>query len=138
KNIAPYLAERDFVQLDDQQLAQFITVRIADKEPSVVVFLYPIIPPTVLGKDPAKGLLRCYLETGGKVVWLGDIPNYFEIDSSNNQFNPDAGSAELLLQVRLTRLQDSGYYYSKSTQAGKIWGRAAWLKTTATPVMAKR
>jgi outer membrane protein assembly factor BamB len=137
KNIAPYLAERDFVQLDDQQLAQFITVRIADKEPSVVVFLYPIIPPTVLGKDPAKGLLRRYLETGGKVVWLGDIPNYFEIDSSNNTFKRDAGTGEKLLEVQFTHLQDSGNYYSKSTQAGKNWGLPAWLKTTATPVMAK-
>lgn len=131
-NIAPYLKESGFEQLDSAQLFRFITNRIEDKKPSVVVFAFPLIPQNIIGSRPAKGMVRQYLEAGGKIVWMGDIPNYFEANGYGFSRNPVPGTQ--LLDVKFPQPNESGNYYSKATQEGMNWGLPPWLKTTSCTV----
>lgn len=131
--ITAYLKERGFDQLETDELQQFIAARIADKVPSVIAFALPLIPDSIMGEHPAHGQMRKYLESGGKVLWFGDAPNYFELDENNN-FTRSAARGSELLDVEYLNLNESGNYYSKSTQEGKNWGLPAWFKTTAAPV----
>lgn len=133
KKISPYLTSKGFEQLETNQLYQFIIDRINDKAPSVIVFSFPIIPAHIMGTDPSKGLLRNYLETGGKVLWFGDAPNYFEIRDSGD-FTRDPNDGKKLLDVNYVDLSESGNYYSKATQEGLNWGLPPWFKTTGIPV----
>jgi hypothetical protein len=131
--LAPYLVERNFRQLDSASLYRFLSDRIADRAPSVVVFALPIIPESCIGEQPANGLLRQYLNSGGKIIWMGDIPNYYEPDASGN-FKRDPTTGMQLLDVAYNVPRESGNYYSRATQAGRNWGLPPWLKTTASIV----
>lgn len=135
QRLAPYLKEKAFEQLDSAGLHQFIQDRIQDKNPSVVVFSLPLIPTNIVGDEPEKGMIRQYLEAGGKMVWMGDIPNLYEIDASGN-FNRNPETGARLLGVQFTDAAESGNYYSKATQAGLNHGLPDWLKTTGSPVSA--
>jgi hypothetical protein len=52
--------------------------RIADALPSVVVFAKDVAPDTVVESMTAQCTLRQYLDAGGKVVWYGDVPLYYQ------------------------------------------------------------
>lgn len=134
RNMTPYLTERGYEHLDSPgQLQQFLQSRISDQAPSVVVFAQPIIPQEIIGDAPSSGLMRQYLESGGKVVWFGDPPNYYALNEAG-EFSRDAAEGSELLGVHYTSVTESGNYYSRATQHGENWGLPEWLKTTATPV----
>lgn len=127
--LTPYLLEKGFRRLNESSLNQFVRQRIEDKEPSVIVFSLPIVPSNVMGEDPTKGLLRQYLETGGKVVWMGDVPNFYDPDSTGN-FKRSAATGSSLLDVEYEYPTESGNYYSKTTSEGLKWGFPSWTKST--------
>jgi hypothetical protein len=51
---------------------------IADGAPSVVVFCQDVAPDTVYEAASSTCTLRRYLDAGGKIVWYGDIPLYYQ------------------------------------------------------------
>lgn len=135
--ITPYLTESGYEHLDSEaQLQQFIETRLVDGAPSVIVFAFPVVPENVMGDKPWKGMLRDYLESGGKVVWFGDPVNYFA-PIGDWELARDATQAEQLLGVKFVDSSESGNYYSKATQLGRNWGLPSWLKTTGAPVAGK-
>lgn len=135
--ITPYLVDKGYEQLDsEERLKQFIETRIADNAPSVIVFAIPIVPEEVVGDKPWKGLLRSYLESGGKVVWFGDPLNFYR-PVGDWELAYDASQGEQILSVKYLDPSESGNYYSKSTQEGRNWGLPTWLKTTGAPVVKK-
>ncbi|MEO0570599.1 MAG: PQQ-binding-like beta-propeller repeat protein [Bacteroidota bacterium] len=138
EKITPYLVERSFNHLDtEQKLVTFVKDRLEDKNPSVIVFSLPLIPKNLLGKDPATGWIRKYLESGGKIVWpMGDTPNFYEPDENGN-FKRDASTGIALLDVEYILKTDSGSYYSKTTQEGKNMGLPAWIKSTGAVIASK-
>ena len=133
QEITPYLTEQGFEQLDENGLSRFIKDRIEDKNPSVVVFSLPVIPDDVIGSSPDSGLMREYLENGGKVVWMGNVPNFYAPDSTGN-FRRDATAGAKLLEVEFKNPTESGSYYSQATQEGLNLGLPAWLTTTNSTV----
>ncbi|RKN81518.1 beta-alanine-activating enzyme beta-propeller domain-containing protein [Ulvibacterium marinum] len=136
KKIAPYLTKKGFEQLDSDGLSRFISERIKDGRPSVVVFAFPVVPKDVMGDEPENGLLRQYLKTGGKIVWLGDVPNFYELDNAGN-FKRDPAQGANLLEIEFINPTDSGNYYGKVTQQGLNWGLPTWLKTTGSIINPK-
>ena len=135
--ITPYLVDKGYEQLDsEERLQQFIETRIADNAPSVIVFAIPIVPEDVVGDKPWKGLLRSYLESGGKIVWFGDPLNFYR-PVGDWELAYDATQGEQLLGVKYADPSESGNYYSKATQEGRNWGLPNWLKTTGAPVVKK-
>jgi hypothetical protein len=101
--------------LDADQLKTWMDARIADGEPSVVVFCQDIAPETVFEAASSACTLRRYLNVGGKIVWYGDIPLYrqgysdgtatvFHVDGSIGAlgFNAGGGNWGSEEQVTLT------------------------------------
>lgn len=127
--VTPYLVEKGFNRLDKIGLYNYITNRIKDKKPSVIVFSLPVIPKNIIGIEPEKGMLRQYLESGGKIVWLSNAPNFYELNEKG-EFKRDPTSGSKLLGVNYIQSKDSGHFYTKATQEGLNWGLPNWFRTT--------
>ena len=125
KRIAPWLEEQGYQRLDTTDLGQFMRDRIRDGNPSVVVFAHEYLPGDVSGDDPDQSLLKKYMESGGKVVWLAFLPKYWTPDKDLNivAFNP--GYSAKLLGLDFDIHMDFGTYYAKTTNAGLEWGLPA-------------
>lgn len=136
KKITPYLIEQGFEQLDSAKLCHFLSDRIRDLAPSVIVFAYDMIPSNMAGEDPKQGMVRKYLEAGGKIIWFGNTPNLYKFDEKGKP-TMDVSIATGMLGVEFIRLEESGNYYSKATQTGLNWGLPAWLTITYATVDAK-
>ncbi|MDH4058075.1 MAG: PQQ-binding-like beta-propeller repeat protein, partial [Cyclobacteriaceae bacterium] len=78
--ITPFLKSRGFLHLDSAGLTKFLSDRIHDQAPSVIVMAYDYFPTNVIGENPEKGMVRQYLESGGKIIWFGNIPNLYSFD----------------------------------------------------------
>lgn len=127
--ITPWLKEHGYQQLDTLSLITFITQRVSDGLPSVIVFASEMLPQSVVGIRPENGLLRQYLDNGGKVVWLGNIPSLYSFDKQGKP-TMDVSRGERMLGVKFVRPEESGNYYSKTTQAGLNLGLPAWKTFT--------
>ena len=128
--ITPFLTDHGFVQLKTESaLAEFLSSRVEDKIPSVVVLAFDGVPHEVIGDKPEQGLLRQYLESGGKILSFGSVLNLYTIDDQGN-FHRDYTAAEQLLEVTFPEPYESGSYFSKSTQQGLNSGMPDTLATT--------
>ncbi|MEO9511669.1 MAG: PQQ-binding-like beta-propeller repeat protein [Flavobacteriaceae bacterium] len=136
KEIAGYLEKHGFHHIKtEENLRNFIEDRIDDNAPSVLVFSHLVIPRNVLGTHPSKGLMRQYLNEGGKVLWLGDIPNFYERNSLGKPMLSRI-VASALLDVEF-KAAETGSHFSQTTQEGKNWGLPAWTKTRSTNINSK-
>lgn len=135
--ITTYLKERGFEQLDSAKLHKFLIDRLADKRPSVIVFAFQRIPENLIGANPAQGLVRKYLEDGGKIIWPGAFPNMYRFNAKGKVEVDDGKTAADLLDIELTNINESGNYFAKSTPEGKNWGLPAWLTATYAVVNSK-
>jgi eukaryotic-like serine/threonine-protein kinase len=69
-----FLRNRGYAVLDAAGLARFLTERVSDRAPSVVVFAMDHLPSTVAPIAADTVLARRYLDAGGTLVWLGAPP----------------------------------------------------------------
>jgi outer membrane protein assembly factor BamB len=128
--LARYLGNRGYTTLDSAALTTFLTARVADRAPSVVVFAMDYATEAVLGAPAAASLLRRYLDAGGKVVWLGVPPRLFPRTMPPGQLRLDwATPGELTGVPHDSALFDTRG--SSATAAGLAWGlpprwRDAW------------
>nr|WP_299070294.1 PQQ-binding-like beta-propeller repeat protein [uncultured Allomuricauda sp.] len=133
KEIPAYLKKKGFTHIDNEEkLYQFVENRMKDKAPSVIVFSHMVIPRDLLGANPEKGLMRHYLDEGGKVLWLGNIPNFYERNSEGKAIRSKTAASKLL-GVKY-KAPESGVYFSKATQEGENWGLPKWTKTISTDI----
>lgn len=141
KKIAPYLKQHGFAQLDSALLCKFLSNRITDKTPSVIVFAYDAIPQNIIGEYPESGMIRKYLEAGGKIIWLGSVPNMYAFTAKGKMManvKRDLETPSRLLDVTFLTPEESGNYYCKATQQGLNWGLPSWLKTTHASVSSEK
>lgn len=77
KKIAEHLRRKDFQQRDAKGLESWLRNRLAKRDAysSVIVFSQDMVPETVLdGLNSSNSHIRRYLDVGGRVVWIGDVP----------------------------------------------------------------
>ncbi len=90
-DLSRQLTAQGFKRLDAEELEVWMRQKVDNKTAgqSSVVFSQDIVPDTIFpdAVDCANVLLRKYLDEGGRVVWLGDIPLWLRgfSRSSNNQ-----------------------------------------------------
>jgi outer membrane protein assembly factor BamB len=133
--VGTYFTEQGYDRLDSAKLFHFLTDRIQDKAPSVIVLAQEYIPANILGTDPKDNMIRKYMETGGKIVWTGLIINWFKLDSKGNPVvveSTDPSGATVvakstayasgLLDVDFNLPDEGGLYAAKSTELGLKWG----------------
>ncbi|GMU20753.1 MAG: hypothetical protein AMXMBFR13_08490 [Phycisphaerae bacterium] len=91
------LAEAGYEVLNATQLKTWMEARIYDGRLSVVVFSQDIVPDTVAETRASTCTLRRYLNKGGKVVWFGDIPMYYQGHAGGSRTTWDVGGAISIL-----------------------------------------
>lgn len=75
-DITTMLSDKSFIVKNALELKEWMKECLAHNESheSVVVFSQDMIPNTILGNHTPNNLIRKYLDEGGRVIWLGDIP----------------------------------------------------------------
>ncbi|WP_052329954.1 glycine-rich protein [Thermicanus aegyptius] len=74
-----FLKEKGFRGLNADQLKTWMVEQISNgtAKNTVVVFAQDIAPDTILENESPQATFRKYLDAGGKIVWVGDIPLYY-------------------------------------------------------------
>jgi len=121
-----YMEQHGYEVLDADALAAFMTERISDGVPSVVVFAMDHLPITVAAEPSDTTLFRRYLDAGGKVVWLGFPPALIERDPETGEFaGLDRARTTALLGVDHASM-NFDFYGASATEAGRTWGVPPW------------
>ncbi|MBN2133714.1 MAG: PASTA domain-containing protein [Sedimentisphaerales bacterium] len=121
-SVRDVLAATGYEILNADQLGQWMEARVIDGKPSVVVFCQDIAPDTVYEAVSPTCTLRKYLDAGGKIVWYGDIPLYYQghSDGTRTDFGT-GGSAGVLGFNAAGGDWDSGEQVTL-TDDGRAWG----------------
>ncbi|MBE3590664.1 MAG: hypothetical protein IMW98_07570, partial [Firmicutes bacterium] len=84
-SFAQFMGLTGFRTLDANGLASWMRNEIqSGKAPqSVVVFAQDIAPDTVADQESSAALVRQYLNAGGNVLWIADVPFYYQGHSGN-------------------------------------------------------
>ena len=129
---ADYFTRMGYERVDASALAQFLTERIEDRVPSVVVFAMDLLPDAVAGDDSENSLLRRYLDRGGKVVWMGFPPRLFELDEAGQAVESyDLGRPEGILGADFSTF-NTDTYGATLTPQGRRWGlERGWMGTSS-------
>jgi len=126
KLVRDYFENLGYDVLDSAGLYAFLSTRIADGVPSAVVMAMDAVPSTI-AKPDEECLLRGYLESGGKVVWMGLPPLVFVRDSSGRIAGVDRDRPSRLLGVD-HRVWNTDEYGVSITHEGRQWGLTApWV-----------
>ena len=130
-----YARVRDFLHalgydvLGPASLTDWLNQRISDHIPSVVVFPTDILPENIGGPDPAGGLFRQYLDSGGKVVWTGFPPMLLQLIVEKGTLT-DAkirwNDATRLLGISFKGALNNELGDNQVTPAGRDWGLPEW------------
>jgi outer membrane protein assembly factor BamB len=113
--------------LDADSIARFMTARIQDGAPSVVVFATDVLPTTVVPVAEDTVLLRRYLNAGGKVVWLGEPIASLVRDSTGRPTAVDLKRTERVIGVSMESMEYD-HNATHPTAAGKQWGLDRWFR----------
>jgi hypothetical protein len=74
--IAQFLSTKGFQGMNAKELAQWMEEHISTDTcaKSVVVFAQDIMPDTIVHESGPYTRVRQYLDSGGRIVWIGDTP----------------------------------------------------------------
>jgi outer membrane protein assembly factor BamB len=127
--IRDFFHERGYEVLVSATVGEWLTKRIAEGAPSVIVFPSDTLPAAICGSDPAHSLFRQYLDSGGKVVWVGFPPMVFKLIVEKGEMT-DAfirlDDASKLLDVSFKGALNGEMNNNQVTPAGRDWGLAEW------------
>jgi eukaryotic-like serine/threonine-protein kinase len=127
--VRDFFQARGYEVLVSATVGDWLTKRISDHAPSVVVFPTDILPTAVTVPDPANGLFRQYLDAGGKAVWVGWPPMLLNLIVDNNTLTGATvqwDNASKLLGVSLKGALNSEMSENRVTPAGREWGLTEW------------
>jgi hypothetical protein len=135
KDIAEFLEGEGFQILNADRLRNVMLSVVKREEEEggeerivVIVFAQDIAPDTVLNDSSPTALVRQYLDNGGSIIWIGDIPFWQQVKTDGNKRDHDwwqKGAPTNILGVnpafpaQLSR--------AKITRAGKTFGlKSEW------------
>jgi hypothetical protein len=74
------LQSNGFRELNADQLKSWMSEKIASNNASssIVVLTMGVVPQTVAEEETSSALIRRYVDSGGTVVWLGDVPFFYQ------------------------------------------------------------
>ncbi len=108
--------------VDADELKIWMEGHIADGELSVLVMCKDVFPVTVVESRDEKCTVRRYLDSGGKVVFFGDIPfwNIGNVDGSETRLY--ANGSRNILGFETSSAPRSSFNTVSFTVAGIEWG----------------
>ena len=116
-----YFKEQGYQPLGRDSLAAFLSARIRDDVPSVVVFATGDVPRNVAPVAADSVLVRRYLNAGGKIVFLGRPMGVVLRDSVGTPYDLDFKKVEQLLGVPSATF-DYEPNAARPTADGQTWG----------------
>jgi len=124
--IRDFFADKGYKVLNAQDLRTFMLDRIKDGVRSVIVFAKDSAPDTVCetaeaGGPSANTTLRAYLNAGGRIVWAGDIPFYYQA-GDGTQVTWDTNGSRVILGFSAAGGTWDLNKPAALTDAGKRWG----------------
>ncbi|HTE44085.1 MAG TPA: PQQ-binding-like beta-propeller repeat protein [Gemmatimonadaceae bacterium] len=120
-----YLTQQGYEDLDAAKLARFMTDRIRDRAPSVVVFAIDFLPASVAPVAADTVLFRRYLNAGGTVVWTGAPPGIAPLKFTGLK-ELDRSAPQKLIGVRFTRGNFDQLGVSRISAAARRLGFPDW------------
>lgn len=133
RELRDFLTDASYRWVTRRDVAAFLEARIADREPSVIVFATDSVPAALIEeKDGHLSLARRYLDAGGKVVWMSAIPFLYTFDAASNQMAPvrteDLDRTKHLFGVTTDNVFE-GECRAEPTELGRRWGLPAgwWI-----------
>lgn len=123
------LKARGYEVLESATLGDWLTKRISDRAPSVIVFPTDIFPTLVAGPDPAHSPFRQYLNSGGKVVWIGFPPMLLRLTVDNGALTGATirwDDTSDLLGLSFKGALNGEFNNNAVTHAGRDWGLGEW------------
>lgn len=79
------LLEHDFKAFDAKSLKKWMEEAIEKRvKKTVVVMSQDVIPDTLCPEISQEVLIRNYLNSGGRIIWMGDIPFYYQGKKGGN------------------------------------------------------
>lgn len=77
--VTNFLQSRGFSVLNADELAEMMRQSVDEDRcwESLVIFSRDVVPETVCHSSTPSTLIRDYLDCGGTIVWLGDVPFYY-------------------------------------------------------------
>ena len=78
--ITTFLSQNNFQLKDSGQLATWMenAVKTNTAHDCTVVFSQDVIPDTICHSPTPSSLVRAFLDSGGRIVWIGDNPFYYQ------------------------------------------------------------
>jgi hypothetical protein len=116
-----YFRGAGYEPLDADSLGRFLSDRIADGVPSVVVFATDVMPNVAIPTAADTVLLRRYLNAGGKVVWTGEPIGAVVRDSTGRLLGLNPRRTESLLGVPMGTMEYDNNA-AVPTEVGRRWG----------------
>jgi outer membrane protein assembly factor BamB len=129
-NVRDYFASFGYEVVNRFQLSDFMEASNRDGVRSVVVFAMDLLPETVAAVLSDTVLARRYLDSGGKIVWLGLPPLAIARDENGvaRSFSRDPPGALLGVSFDRYNVDQYGAY---PTASGKRWGFTEWWVSTS-------
>jgi hypothetical protein len=119
ENLLTFLNHRGFTTLDADALKTWMRKKIkAGADRTVCILAMGCIPDTIGESKDVGCTFRRYLEAGGRIVWIGDVPLYYQ--SFRDRAFSLWGGAELVLGIRGAAWGDGRS--PQITAAGEQWG----------------
>ncbi|MGE5293281.1 MAG: discoidin domain-containing protein, partial [Solirubrobacterales bacterium] len=122
------IAVRDALQaagytvVNAAELKTWMDARIADKKLSVVIFCRDDVPSTVAETQTTDCTIRKYLDAGGKVVFYGDIPFYYQATTGGGTTNWGTGGSTNILGFNAAGGTWDAGAACTITETGTKWG----------------
>ena len=120
RNVFPQIPILNAQRLRDKMLS---VVKRKTKKPIVIVFAQDVAPKTVLDEPSPTALVRQYLDCGGSIIWVGDIPFWYQA-TENGQCRDDnwwqTGAPANILGVN--PISPTHIPKTKITEVGEMFG----------------
>ncbi|MEJ2236935.1 MAG: PQQ-binding-like beta-propeller repeat protein [Gemmatimonadales bacterium] len=121
-----FFEQHGYETLDARALGAFMEARVDDGARSVIVFSMDHLPSSVAVEPSDTVLFRRYLDSGGKVVWLGLPPMLLERDEETGRVTGvDRARCSRLLGVDFEAMNFDSYG-ATATTIGREWGAPRW------------
>jgi eukaryotic-like serine/threonine-protein kinase len=128
--VRDYFQGRGYEELSSSSAPDWLAARMADHAPSTVVFPTDFLPAQLAGPDPAQGPFRRYLDSGGKIVWIGDYPPLLlQLITRHDMIVGSAirwDDSSKLLGISLRGGLNNELGDNQVTAAGQDWGLPDW------------
>ena len=122
--VARYLGANGFRVLEAAPFGEWMRKAIREGAyGTVCVMTHGLCPGSVYDDKVKDSPIRKYLEAGGRVVWIGDVPFYYMQDDVHPQVYGKTGTGEML-GVRDRQACWYGKGNPKVLDLGKAWGLA--------------